>query len=207
MTTPCYIYAYCHSKNNTIVHNNTPIFTSDNDIDFLKNLYHTLHINYPKFFKMDNLCKLAFLTAEVLLQKKPAELNPANTSVLISNASSTIHTDLKHQNSIQVEGNYFPSPAVFVYTLPNILIGEICIRHAITGENTFFITKNFDSKLLSEYTQILFKNPINQLTIMGWAEYTETKYDCFFALISNKPGGLNLEFTPENIGRLYHSIS
>jgi hypothetical protein len=35
---------------------------------FFNDLYNALQINYPKFFKMDNLCKTVFLATEVLLK-------------------------------------------------------------------------------------------------------------------------------------------
>ena len=38
--------------------------------EFLKSAYKTLNINYPKFFKMDTLSKLAFLTADVILNSQ-----------------------------------------------------------------------------------------------------------------------------------------
>ena len=103
---------------------------------FLKALYKKEQISYPKFYKMDSLSKLGFLTSERLfkecdvLEKYPKE----EIGVIIFNSSASLDTDLAYQQTIEDKANYFPSPSVFVYTLPNILVGEICIRHKINGE-------------------------------------------------------------------------
>ena len=63
------IVAYCSIKNNTIKLNNITKIAKDQKLSFLeftKQVYKEQGINYPKFFKMDNLCKLAFLAAEIL---------------------------------------------------------------------------------------------------------------------------------------------
>jgi 3-oxoacyl-(acyl-carrier-protein) synthase len=112
--------------------------------EFLKSSYRELKISYPKFFKMDNLCKLAFLSAEVLLKDAglSSRYTPAETGLIIQNASSSLETDEKHQESISDRGNYFPSPSVFVYTLPNIMTGEIAIRHKIKGKTGYSSAKS-----------------------------------------------------------------
>ena len=73
--------------------------------------------------------------------------------------------------------NYFPSPAVFVYTLPNIVIGEISIRHKITGEGTFFIREKFDASFLVNYISQLFDDGILQCCIAGWIETNGEDYE------------------------------
>ena len=200
-----YIHSYCHIKNDKIILDNSAITINNSDTVFLKSLYNHLKLDYPKFFKMDNLCKLALLTSEILITNSKIEFDLENTNIVISNSSSTLDTDLKHQDSIQNRADFFPSPAIFVYTLPNILIGEICIKHGMKGENTFFISEKFDSNTIANYSNILQKEPKNQHTIAGWAEYTETTMDCFFYIVSKAKTGLSIEHTPEMVNQLYHS--
>ncbi len=201
-----FIHSYCLIRNGEINLNGTYVSIKTDDDNFLKNLYHHLNLDYPKFFKMDSLCKLGLLSTELLLSTLQIEFNKENLSMIISNASSTIDTDLKHQNTIQNPADFFPSPAIFVYTLPNILIGEICIKHKIKGENTFFITEKFNSNLLVNYTDILLKNLKNQHSISGWIEYTEHHFEAFLYIVSKEKSGLSISHTPDNLNQLYHSI-
>ncbi|MBA4393231.1 MAG: 3-oxoacyl-ACP synthase, partial [Desulfobacca sp.] len=98
---------------------------------FLRSIYRHYTISYPKFYKMDNLCKLGFLSAEILLQGTDILRNypEEDIGIILGNASSSLDSDEKHQESIQDRSSYFPSPSVFVYTLANIMAGEIAIRH------------------------------------------------------------------------------
>ena len=63
------IQSYIKIENNEIVLNGTSVFkTEPTDFaDFAKKAYRNFEIQYPKFFKMDALSKLAFLGSELLL--------------------------------------------------------------------------------------------------------------------------------------------
>jgi len=97
--------------------------TSDSIKDFAKGLYRFMNLKYPKFHKMDELCKLGFLASEILLDSN-TEVGE-DTALVFSNRASSLDTDRKHQLSIKDRKDFYPSPAVFVYTLPNIIMGEI----------------------------------------------------------------------------------
>jgi hypothetical protein len=105
--------------------------------EFIRAAYKFAGMSYPKFYKMDNLCKLALIASEFLLKDTDVieRHGKDQLGLIVQNASSTYDTDMEYQATIDDHANYFPSPAVFVYTLPNIMLGEICIRHKIFGEN------------------------------------------------------------------------
>ena len=148
--------------------------------------YRNLGLEYLKFFKMDNLSKLATLAAECLL--KDTELyaitDSDNVAVVFSNASSSLVADVKYQQTINDPGNYFPSPSLFVYTLPNITIGEICIKHKIYGENIFLISQFFNANNLYLHVNELFEKTNTRFCITGWVECNETTYEAFLMLVA-----------------------
>jgi hypothetical protein len=153
-----------------------------------RSVYRHYHIDYPKFFKMDNLCKLAFLSAEILLhgtevlQKYPGE----QIGIILENASSSLEYDRKHQESVRDRNRYFPSPSVFVYTIPNIMVAEIAIRHQVKGENAVFISKQFDPELIDHYVSELFRNLRVSCCLSGWIECYGDHYQSFLFLIEQK---------------------
>ena len=148
---------YCSIRNNTVVlHGQTTYADAGSGYqEFLTGVYQHFKVSYPKFYKMDNLSKLGFLTAELLLRNKNIhqQYTGNEVGIILMNASSSLDTDRHHQHTILDRNNYFPSPAVFVYTLPNIVIGEISIRHKITGEGTFFVQEKFDPSFLVQLRQ------------------------------------------------------
>jgi len=153
--------------------------------DFLKEAYRTLAISYPKFYKMDVLCKLGFLCTEVLLKERDLneEYGSDRTAIVLANSSSSLTTDRLFQESVSDRENYFPRPSVFVYTLPNLAAGEICIRHKFFGENIFFVSRYFDPDMLCSYVKDTLDNGYADCCIAGWLEADILTYDAFFCLI------------------------
>lgn len=188
------IISYAHIKHNQVFVNGEIVFhstPSSSLSEFLSEAYKSLDISYPKFHKMDLQCKLGFLCAEFSLKDTLflTETNLTKTAIVLSNAASSLETDRIHQNSIADKSRYFPSPAVFVYTLPNITIGEIAIRHKITGENAFFVSEQFDADLLVNYTESLFSDNTNA-AIVGWVDVDGENFEAFIFLSQN-PKNIN----------------
>lgn len=165
--------------------------------------YRIMGLDYAKFFKMDNLSKLAVLAAECILKETELfRINDKNdVAVVLSNASSSLIADTRYQQTINKPENYFPSPSLFVYTLPNIAIGEICIKHKIYGENAFLISQRFDADLLCFYVNELFENTDTMHCITGWVECNETSYEAFMLLVEKGTSGI--KFDINTINNLY----
>ncbi|WP_395047821.1 3-oxoacyl-ACP synthase [Flavobacterium sp.] len=198
-----YIETFCTIQNNEIILNGETIFKSDSDLfaDFSKKAYQNFDINYPKFFKMDNLSKLAFLAAELLLKNEIDNTKENDIALVFANKSSSLDTDVKYQNSISDEENYFPSPAVFVYTLPNICIGEISIKHQLKSENSFFIFDAFNSEFMTNYTNVLLHTKKAEKVLCGWVEYYNEEYKAFLYLVTNEG---KTEYKKQTIENLYN---
>ncbi len=202
-----YISAYCSIKNGEIKINGELSYsdTSFSSVDFIKSVYKYYQLNYPKFYKMDHLCKLAFVASDLLLKSNPitSKYAPEDICIIIANSASSLEVDTEHQNTISDKNNYFPSPAVFVYTLPNILIGEIAIRNSIKGENTFFIFDKFDASFMSSYANSLLNGNKAKCCIAGWVDFYEGQYEAFLYTVENVQGNLNIGHESEQLEKLY----
>lgn len=161
------------------------------DHHFLKAIYGKMGLEYPKFHKMDVLAKQAFLASELLFPELESFQQLDNSLQLIfANRFSSEDTDLKFQKSYLADGS--PSPSLFVYTLPNILTGELAIRHKWYGENCFFIQEAFNPELFAEQLLFAFEKG-NEFCLCGWVEYTQ---DIRFALLFFVDKELNAEGIP-----------
>lgn len=197
-----FLNKYCHIKKNYIVVDGQQIF-SDTEAEglkaFTKSVYRFLKPSYNKFFKMDEISKLAFLAAEILLKDVDlTNYKEDEISVILSNSHSTLITDKKHQKTIQDYNNFFPSPSVFVYTLPNIMIGEISIRHKLRGENAFFIVENFNAEVIVNHINNLFLTNKSKAFIGGWVNQSENDYEAFLYL-ADELG--KIEFNADTINK------
>ncbi len=151
--------------------------------EVLSALYRRLDMQYPKFFKMDMLSKAGVLGAELLLGGGPQD---GKTALVLANRNSSLDADTAYQATIGEE--YFPSPAVFVYTLPNIVMGEICIRHRIYGENIFLVMPEFDFDRIFGYISDSFAAGVFERAVAGWTECRADKCDVFMMLVETSAG-------------------
>ncbi|MDP1622261.1 MAG: hypothetical protein Q8M08_07970 [Bacteroidales bacterium] len=181
------ITAYSHITENKVIVNDRLIFYQENIVnfaDFVKIVYKQEMINYPRFYKMDAISKLGFLAVELVLKEKTiAGYRPEAVGVIMSNSSSSLDTDIAHNETIKDRSSYFPSPSVFVYTLPNIIIGEVCIKNKIKGENAFLISEAFNGKLLCDYADELFDNKRVEACLCGWVEVMGNNCNALVALV------------------------
>ena len=205
MNSEYYISSFCNIKNNTISLNGSKVYSDDNNefLEFIKAAYKSFETDYPKFFKMDGLSKLAFLAADVLLKSENLNQDEENDiAVVFSNKASSIDTDRKHQKSIENKENYYPSPAIFVYTLPNICIGEISIKYKLFSENSFFIFENFNAQHLLDYANSLLATDKTEKVLCGWVELDADQYEAYLYLVS-KTG--TTSHNKENIIKFYNT--
>lgn len=199
---------YCHIVKNKAILDGKIFYENpavSNLSEFLKDTLKFAGITYAKFYKMDEISKLGFLATELLLKDKVhAGLQPEDIGLIFSNSQSTLVTDNQFQESINDYENFYPSPSVFVYTLPNIMLGEISIRHQLSGENAFFIFEKFNAGFISAYSNQLFLSKKLKTTICGWVDQTAADYEAFLYLASPFESGLNVEHNTEQINKLYN---
>lgn len=173
----------CEIKNGQLwVDKELKIESEQDFATFAREVYHQTEPNM-KFFKMTNLCKLGYLAAEQMLNN--IKFNSYEVAIVLNNRSASLDADLLHWR-IQKRDNMAASPAAFVYTLANIVTGEIAIRHNIKGETSFFITNNCTDNLVNRYAQIILSNKQYKYVLTGWCELLEDQYELKFTLITKK---------------------
>lgn len=169
-----------------------PLATTARGTALLTELYRCLVGDYPKFFKMDEPSRLGFLAAELLLL---AELEAGQTAetearqtaetdavvacngsleecaVILFGRSGSIVSDRRFQLTIEHADDYYPSPSVFVYTLPNIVAGEIAQRHGLHGETAFYLLPQRDDRLMFSIVEASLADSAASCAISGWVDF------------------------------------
>jgi hypothetical protein len=192
-----YITRSCVITEQAVYKNGEKIFSAPPDL--WSALYQHFNWQYPKYFKMDNLSKLGWAAAEVLLEGWNSTYNPEEIAVVLSNANSSLDTDYRYTATTKD----LPSPSVFVYTLPNIVIGEICIRNRFKGENAFFLSEAFDARLLVSYVSLLLRQDIARACITGWVELLGDSFKAALFLIEKVTTADALSLSAENMDNLF----
>ena len=91
----------------------------------------------PRFGRLDLASQLALLAVETLGVNFDSFLRERIAICLTAKAGS-LTTDVEFWRGRDAVGG--PSPTLFAYTLPSAAIGEIAIRHRLTGPNLCFVS-------------------------------------------------------------------
>lgn len=144
----------------------------------LTELYRAHVGDYSKFFKMDTLSKLGFVASEMLLKDEGEErfVPREDRAVVLFNRTASLQADTNYQATIQDPENFFPSPAAFVYTLPNIVTGEIAIRNKYYGETSFIVVESCDAQIMARQLMNAFQDPMTQSILGGWLDCTDENH-------------------------------
>lgn len=151
----------------------------------LTSLYRQMIGNYPKFYKMDGLSRLGFVASEILLNAEKGDTDVERReeeglleerAIIFFNHFSSIASDRNYKESINDKDNYFPSPSIFVYTLPNIVTGEIAIRNHFHGETSFFILPDKDERMMEEILQASCRDAQSKSFLTGWIDYEDERH-------------------------------
>lgn len=138
--------------------------------------YSLFNANYPRFYKMDQLCKWALLGAHSLMDSVAENMNKTTAALVLSTANGCLMADKAYQQAAPP-----PSPALFVYTLPNIMLGEICIKHGFKGEQMCIISDRFNAATICAIASDLIAHQGMTTCILGWVNVDEAHFDVFMA--------------------------
>jgi hypothetical protein len=152
---------------------------------------------------MDNLAKLGLLASEVLLKDSAIseKYSDKEIGIVLTNSNSSLDADIKYYDQAKTA----PSPALFVYTLPNIVIGEISIKNKFKGENAFFVFDAFDAPFVEQYVAYLLNNNILQACICGWVDLLKDDYKAVLYLVEQQASETSVPFTADNMNKIYLS--
>jgi len=198
------ITGYCKLKNGKLILNGENLFEADIPVDeLLQKIVAEFEVKHPRFGKMDRLSKLGYTCAEILLQSLSdfKQYQPYEVSLIFANASSSLDTDFRFQKTLES----IASPALFVYTLPNLVLAEICIKNGFKGENLFLVSDVPEANLFFEPINQLFAQNTAKACLAGWVEIVGESYNCTLISIEmpEHKSENQIEFNITNINKLF----
>jgi hypothetical protein len=197
-----FITRHARIRNYALYAHHHLLFKNDGNLDlFLDQAMKALAIQYPKYYKMDRLSKLGLLATEVLLTgtQLVADYGPESVALVLANKHASLDTDVRYFESTRT----IASPALFVYTLTNIVSGEICIRQGFKGENAFFVTPDFDPTMLSGYVEMVMASHKTKACVAGWIDVMGEEHDVFLYLAEKRGDTDSLAHSSEVLRKLY----
>lgn len=199
-----YIHSTATLTSTDLLLNGQSVLTFDGNgiANNMEAVYRAFINDYPKFFRMDDTAKLSFVLGDVLCKHSEilSALNPDDLAIIMLNTSGSYPADIEHARTIE-KGISQASPSNFVYTLPNIGIGELSIKWKITGENLFIIEERFSETTISDLADLYLSSNKAKAVLIGWVDPLD-KTPGRMLLITKKASGVETENSPENIATL-----
>ncbi len=154
--------------------------TSDFQV-FIREAFKSRGESNLKFYKMDDFCKLGYVASAWAFDG--LEYGEEECGLILSGRYGCLDTDIKHQEIIDAEGDLSASPAVFVYTLPNVVAGEISIRHHVKGENTWFWSEDGTMSDIREYAILATQSQNLKYCVIGHLDFLKGEYFAKFEVL------------------------
>ncbi len=161
------------------------------DSEGLKAAYTNSEISYPKFHKMDDLSKLTILAFHQLKQRVDfSSFGDEEIAMIFANSTASTQTDRRFIDSYTTGS--MPSPSLFVYTLPNILTGELAIQNKWYGENIFLVEEKFDPELFIDQINEYFRKG-SKACVCGWIDSLDGQHEVLLFAVEPSQNTLSTE--------------
>ena len=123
-----------------------------------------------RFFKMDLFSRLAYAGAGLLAKDSLDGTDPGQRALIIFTQNGSVLADRKHLSTFAGTEGYYPSPAVFINTLPNVVLGEIAVKNEIKGETTLVMLPGRDDETIETIVDVTVRATGPSAVIYGWID-------------------------------------
>ena len=178
----------------------------------LSELYRNHIADWPKFFKMDTLSKAGFVATELLLNEMgerrcESEEYIQSRGIVLFGSTASLCADRNYQETIQDKDNYYPSPALFVYTLPNIVTGEIAIRNHWRGESSFYVLEAPDAEQMAFHLACAFQDQVTDSILAGWVDSTMNDDFQAFMTVTRKEDVADTDWLARQLKKMIDNLN
>ena len=135
-----------------------------------------------RFFKMDLYSRLAYVGTGLLAKDTLEGIAPEDVAILLFTVNGSVLADRKHLSTYTHPDEYYPSPSVFINTLPNVVLGEIAMKNTIKGETTLVMLPERDESLKEKIVAATLAATRPGAVMAGWVDCTAE--DDFYAALS-----------------------
>ena len=123
-----------------------------------------------RFFKMDLYSRLAYVGTSLLAKDALAACDPEDRAMVIFTENGSVLADRKHLSTFSNPEEFFPSPAVFINTLPNVVLGEIAVKNDIKGETTLVLLPRRDEAAMHRIVEATTAATKPSALLCGWVD-------------------------------------
>ena len=119
---------------------------------------------------MDLYSRLAYVGTTLLAKDALEDAGSEDRALVIFTQNGSVLADRKHLSTFSHPDEFFPSPAVFINTLPNVVLGEIAVKNSIKGETTLVLLPDRDETAMQRIIEATVAATRPSVLICGWVD-------------------------------------
>ena len=123
-----------------------------------------------RFFKMDLYSRLAYVGTSLLAKDTLDAYDPEDRALFVFTQNGSVLADRKHLSTFSDPKEFYPSPAVFINTLPNVVLGEIAVKNSIKGETTLVLLPDREETVIQQIMEASMSATRPGVVIYGWVD-------------------------------------
>ena len=165
----------------------SPVPLESKGADAVTEIFKKFVADGSRFFKMDLYSRLAYAGTALLAKDTLEGTAPEERACIIFTGNGSVLADRKHLASFSTPGEFYPSPAVFINTLPNIVLGEIAVRFGVKGETSLVMLPGRDDALMDRIVDLTVRSTRPAAVICGWVDCgSEDSFEADLKLIKTR---------------------
>jgi len=153
-----------------VMFNHKSLSVKSSGPDLITELYKSFLSDGSRFYKMDLYSRLAYVATGLLCKDAIGDCSPEDISLFVFTQNGSILADRKHLSTFCTPEEYYPSPAIMINTLPNVVLGEIAVKNRIKGETTLIILPYRDDSIIDMVVKASVSDSRPSLVIYGWVD-------------------------------------
>lgn len=179
--------AHTRYRNGNFYVNGKRLATACGNLDQdLNNAWAALGIELPRFPRMDRSSKLVAIGGSAFFIEGGALAGNSKDTIgmVITGKHGSMDTDQKYQAQLVVDNH--ASPGMFVYTLPNIAMGEFSIQHGLYGSGLCLLNNALDLAQMLDACEILLHDHGMESVICGWSDIFADQATATFMVVTER---------------------
>ena len=123
-----------------------------------------------RYYKMDLFSRLAYVGTTLLAKDTLGDCPGEEVALFIFTLNGSVLADRKHLSTFSDPDTFYPSPAVFINTLPNVVLGEIAVKNNIKGETTLVLLPDRDEATIQRIIEATLSATKPAVMLYGWVD-------------------------------------
>ena len=166
---------------------NQAVSVENTGTELVSEIYRKYLSANSRFYKMDMYSRLAYVATGLVSKDSLDGCEAEDIAIYLFTLNGSVLADRKHLSTFVKSEEYYPSPVLFINTLPNIVLGEIAAKNGIKGESSLIMLPEYNKEIIENILSATLSTTNPAIMICGWVDCdTENSFSAKLKLLKIK---------------------